>query len=341
MVSGAEPGGSITCALVKAAVWNSEGSLDVVERPVPEPKPGWVRLGVAAVGICGTDLHFFSGAFPSPAGLLPGHEVGGVVDEAGDGVTVAPGTAVAVEPIEGCGRCPHCAVGQYNRCGQRRLFGVTGRGGLADFMTVPGDKVYPLPGGLEAADGALAEPLAVCVRGARLSGVGVGSRVAVLGAGTIGLMSILAARAAGAFEVQISARHPVQQEMAAALGATPLDGGEFDCVIETVGGHADTLTQATAIARAGGTIGMLGVFEGAATLPGLDFGTKELRLVASNCYSREETRSDFDIALSLLAAHRDELRALVTHHFPLDQVNQAFSTAADKKTGSIKVHLHP
>src|SRR5262245_15013621 len=83
---------------MKAAVWNDKGSLDVAERPAPEPKPGWVRLRVAAVGICGTDLHFHRGAFPSPAGLQPGHEIGGVVDTAGPGLSLAAGTAVAVDP---------------------------------------------------------------------------------------------------------------------------------------------------------------------------------------------------------------------------------------------------
>lgn len=82
---------------MKAAVWNDKGTLDVVERPMPQAKPGWIRLRVAAVGICGTDLHFHRGAFPSPAGLQPGHEIGGVVDAIGAGVSLATGTAVAVD----------------------------------------------------------------------------------------------------------------------------------------------------------------------------------------------------------------------------------------------------
>jgi threonine dehydrogenase-like Zn-dependent dehydrogenase len=326
---------------VKAAVWNDAGSLDVVDRPQPDPKPGWVRLRVGSVGLCGTDLHFFRGAFPSPAGLLPGHEVGGVVDAPGEGAHLAPGATVAVEPLVGCGRCQHCAVGQYNRCAERRIFGISGRGGLAEYATVPASRAHPVPAGLTAEDAALAEPLAVCVRGVRLAGVGLGSRVAVLGAGTIGLMSVLAARAAGAAQVQVSARHPFQREMAQALGAAPMDEGDFDCVLETVGGQADTLTEAVGLARPGGTIGVLGVFEGVAPLPAFELSMKELHLVGSNCYARAESRSEFDIALALLASHRDPLRALVTHRFPLGQVNDAFAAAADKSTGAIKVHVQP
>ena len=163
---------------MRAAVWNDQGSLDVVDRPVPDPKPGWVRIAVASVGICGTDLHFFSGAFPSPAGLLPGHEVGGVVDAVGDGVELAGGVAVAVEPLSTCGQCPHCLTGDYTRCAKRMLLGVTGRGGMAEYMTAPANSLYPLPPNLDGVEGALVEPLAVCVRGTRRAGVALtaGSR---------------------------------------------------------------------------------------------------------------------------------------------------------------------
>jgi threonine dehydrogenase-like Zn-dependent dehydrogenase len=229
----------------------------------------------------------------------------------------------------------------YNRCAKRRLFGIDGRGGLAEYMTVPGPCAYALPPNLDAADGALAEPLAVAVRGVRLAGVGVGTRVAVLGGGTIGLLSAVAARAAGASDVQVSARHPFQREMAAALGAGPLEGDEFDVVVETVGGQADTLTQAATVARSGATIAMLGVFEIPVPFPALDYSMKELRLVGSNCYARAEHGTEFGIAVDLLARHRDELRPLVTHRFPIEEINDAFAAAADKTTGAVKVHIQP
>jgi len=337
---------------VRAAVWNSEGSLDVIDRPAPEPKPGWVRLAVSSVGICGTDLHFFRGGFPSPAGLLPGHEVGGTVDVVGDGVELAAGTAVAVEPLSTCGSCPMCLNGDYNRCPKRMLFGVTGRGGMAESMTAPITSMHPLPSGLDGADGALVEPLAVCVRGTRLAGVGLGDRVVILGAGTIGLLSVLTARAAGATEVVITARHPHQREAALAFGADTVFGSAdeaatavgplwADVVLETVGGRADTLRDSVALARPGGTIGMLGVFEADAAIPGLDFSTKELTMVGSNCYARAGMRTDFAVAVDLLARQPDAVRSIVTHRFGLDQVNEAFNAAADKSSKSIKVEIQP
>ena len=337
---------------MKAAVWNDSGALDVGERSLPEPRPGWVRIAVRSAGICGTDLHFYRGSFPSPAGLLPGHEVGGVVDLPGEGVALEAGTPVAVEPLFGCGRCPQCLTGAYNRCPQRTLLGVSARGGLAEYMTAPATSLYPLPDGVAPEEGSLVEPLAVCVRGARLGKVGLGDRVLILGAGTIGLLSVVTARAAGAAEVHVTARHNRQREAAHMLGVTGAYGSAdevakalgdraADVVIETVGGRASTRGEAVRLVRPGGTVVMLGVFEGDTPLPGLEFSLKEVRLVGSNCYARSGVTSDFAVAVGLLRDHLAAVQPLVTHRFSLDQVNQAFATAADKATGSIKVVLAP
>ncbi len=337
---------------MKAAVWNDKGTLDVVDKPVPDPKAGWVRLRVAAVGICGTDLHFYRGAFPSPAGLQPGHEIGGTVDAASPAVALANGTAVAVDPLVVCGDCAQCRTGNPNRCAKRVLLGVNGRGGCAELAVVPAYAVYALPGGVPPAAGALVEPLAVCVRGTRRGQVTTGDRVAVLGGGTIGLMTILAARAAGASEVAITARHAHQREAAKALGADRIfedaaamirdaSDSPFDCVIETVGGRASTLSDAVELARPGGIVSMLGVFEGPSAIPALDVSLKELTLVGSNCYGRIGPRTDFAIAIELLRKHGSELAALVTHRFRLEEVNAAFAAAGDKRSGSIKVHILP
>lgn len=337
---------------MKAAVWNDHGSLDVVERPVPEPRPGWVRIKVSAVGICGTDLHFFRGSFPSPAGLLPGHEVGGVIDAVGEGVQLPVGASVAVEPQSFCGECYQCRTGNHNRCAKRILFGVTGRGGCAEFATIPAYGVYLVPDAIPPAAAALAEPLAVCIRGLRRGRVEAGQRIAILGAGTIGLMSLIGARAAGAGEVLITVRYPHQQRAAKSLGAdgvfenvgaltNRLGGAPVDCVIETVGGRSATLMEAVNVVRPGGTVLMLGVFDGPSQIPALDFSTKEVTMVGSNCYGRSGSHTDFELALELLRKNLEPLTGLVTHRFGLDQINQAFTAAADKNSGSIKVHLIP
>ncbi|MBV8771754.1 MAG: alcohol dehydrogenase catalytic domain-containing protein [Deltaproteobacteria bacterium] len=337
---------------MKAAVWNDHGSLDFVDRPVPEPRPGWVRIKVSAVGICGTDLHFYRGSFPSPAGLLPGHEVGGVIDAVGEGVKLPAGAAVAIEPQSFCGECYQCRTGNHNRCPKRILFGVTGRGGCAEFATIPAYAVYLLPDTVPPGAGALAEPLAVVVRGLRRGRIQSGQRIVILGAGTIGLMSLLGSRVAGAGEVLVTARYPHQRRAAEILGAdvvvddvgmlTDRLGSEsVDCVIETVGGRAATLMDAVGLVRPGGVVLMLGVFDGPTPIPALEFSTKEVTMIGSNCYGRSGSHTDFEIAIELLHKNLQTLTGLVTHRFSLDQVNQAFTTAADKNSGSIKVHLTP
>jgi len=328
---------------MRAAVWNAQGELEVVERPVPEPRPDWVRVRVHAVGICGTDLHFFGGSFPAPDGLVPGHEVSGVIDAVGDDVDLALGTPIAVEPLVGCGECRACRSGHANRCARRTLFGVTTRGGMAEYVTVPQQCVWSLPSGVGLDLGVLAEPVAVCVRALRRAELRAGARVAVIGAGSVGLLSIVAARAAGATEVGFSARHEHQRALAVELGGVPIVEGDddFDVVVETVGGHSGALAQAMACARRGGTVAVLGIYDDLVPVSAYDLSLAELRLVGSNCYSHVRGEPDFAAALALLAGGDSQVGAVVTHQFELERVQEAFLTAADKRTGSIKVVVRP
>jgi len=229
---------------------------------------------------------------------------------------------------------------------------MTARGGMAEYVTVPAATLYALPVDLPPHIAALAEPSAVCVRALRLARLDLGERVAILGGGSIGLLSILCARAGGAGEVLITARYPHQQALARHLGADAVFGsasellaavGEqhADVVVETVGGQAETLTESVQIARSGGRVVIVGLFDGRPSLPGMDLFRKELTLTASNCYGRECHQSDFAIATAMVSEQKGLLEPLVTHRFKLDQVAQAFATAADKSTQSIKVQINP
>ena len=337
---------------MKAAIFGDTGDIVVREAKLPETRPGWVRLAVSSVGICGSDLNLLYAHGDASRGVQPGHEIAGVIDSVGDDVALPTGKLVAVEPLHGCGHCRYCAAGLRNLCPDNRLFGFTARGGMAEYVTVPEDTLYELPAGLPSHIAALTEPLAVCVRGLRLSRLDVQARVAILGAGSIGLLSILCAKAAGAGEVLITARHPHQQELARHLGADLVFdsagslleavGPDYvDVVVETVGGQADTLSESVEVARHGGRVVILGVFEGKPGLPGWEMFRKELTLIASNCYGRECHRPDFALATDLVAEHRQLLEPLITHRFKLDQVAEAFTTAADKSTQSIKVQVNP
>jgi threonine dehydrogenase-like Zn-dependent dehydrogenase len=336
---------------MRAAAWSDVGALELVELPRPSVQPGSVLVRVDAVGICGSDLHCYRGTLPPMAGLVPGHEIGGELIDAG-GSGLAAGMPVAVEPLLTCGSCPECRSGNDNRCRQRTLLGVTGgTGGFTEFLVVPEQRIYPLGIGMSAADGALVEPLAVCVRAVKRAGIALGETVAVLGLGTIGLLSVVAARAAGAGLVLGIGGHPHQRERATAFGAdavftTAAEAAEAagegaDVVIEAVGGRAGTLTEAVELVRPGGVIAMLGDFAGDAQLPGLAFSRKEARLVTSNCYARSGAQRDFDIAIALLRRHLREVRSIVTHRFPLERVDAAFAVAADRAARSIKLLVLP
>jgi len=343
-------------ATMDAAVARGPRHIELATLPVPEPGPGDVRVRVAACGICGSDLHLF-GIGALPPGTVPGHEWMGVVDALGADVTgVAVGERVAVEPFRTCGRCALCRAGRGNLCREGRLLGVHAPGGLAQFATAPAARAFPVPAGMDDAVAALAEPLAVSLHGLRRVALEPGQRVLVLGAGAVGLLSLLAARALGAGEVLVAARHPHQAEAAEALGAdrvlteaeadaTALDrlgrAREIDVVVETVGGGADTLNLAGAAVRPGGAICVLGVFLAPVTLQTIPLLMKEATLAWSYCYEHGEERADFADALRILDERRDLAARLVTHRFPLAEVARAFAAAADRKAGAIKVSLAP
>ena len=335
---------------MRAVAWAGPRAVEVVERELREPPPGWVRLRVAGAGICGSDLHSYRRGGPPDS--TPGHEVGGVVEAAGEGVALEAGAKVAVEPVAVCFDCYECLTGQTWHCQNRVFLGGDGAGGMAEAMLAPATSVYPLPEGVPAEAGSLAEPVAVAVHAVNESGIRLGSRAVILGAGTVGLVNLLVARRAGATEVYITARHPFQAEMATALGATgvfpdgktarkELRGLPVDAVIETVGGSAPTVAEGVSLVRNRGTVVMLGAFQDDVALPATPLLLKEVRLVGAVCYGRPGPRSEFGMATDLLDELLEPLAPIVTHAFPLDRAAEAFATADDKASGSIKGRLTP
>lgn len=330
------------------------GIIELVTATRPAPAAGDIIVQVRACGICGSDLHFFAGTFPLPF-ACPGHEISGEVVELGSGVRgVAVGDRVAIEPLLRCGQCWACAVGNYQLCQQVRLLGMTDDGGFADYVCTPAYTAFRLPADLPFDVGALTEPMAVAVHGIRLGTIRMGDRVAILGTGTIGLLAILAATAAGASDVIVTARHPHQAAAARSLGATRIFSTDqagrselaqfaaahpLDAVIETVGGEADTLGEAMDIVRKGGTIVILGIFTKPPTLDPFQLAIKEPRLIGSLTYGRADARADFDVAIDILHRQLDRTRGLITHRFDLDAIGTAFATAADKRQGTIKVTI--
>ena len=339
---------------MKAITYAGARSLEMkdVEQP-PAPGPGEALVRVRSVGVCGSDLHFFRGEFPVPPGHILGHECAGEVAALGEGVTgFAAGDKVALELFTVCMACEQCRSGDYHLCPSRKANGLNAPGGLREYMTVPSYAMYKLPPEVDCELGALCEPLAVAVHGLRLVDLRFGERVAVLGAGTIGLMALAAAKAMGATWIGVTARHPHQRAMAEALGADAIFGDDAaaiaqltaaaqgaDVVVETVGGHANTLQEAMQVVGLSGRISVLGAFTQPVQVHPIFFFLKEVRIVGSNCYGRPGRRSDYELAIEIMRRNADSLRRVITHRFPLEQAMDAYATADDKSTGAIKVQV--
>lgn len=330
---------------VKAAVWTADRRLATEDRPEPILQAGEVLVRVRACGICGSDLHQYHGATPVRPGLVPGHEIAGTV-VAGEGF--AAGTAVAVEPLLTCGTCAACVAGAAPICRSRVLLGVARDGGMQEYVSVPRERAFALPAGVDTAVGSLAEPLAVSLRGVGLAAIPPGGRVLILGAGTIGLLTAVLARAV-ASEVAITARYDHQAAAARALGAGPVFAADGvaarswaaasapDAVIETVGGTGETLSEALDAVRPGGTVVALGVFSERPQIPATRLVVEEISLRGSLMYGHREGRSEFGSAVALLASIRAEVAALQTHRFGLVDCQRAFEAAADKRSRALKV----
>ncbi len=298
---------------------------------VPAPAGDGVRVKVASAGICGSDLHLLAWNLPATFG----HEFAG---------TLPDGRAVAVEPITPCRTCEFCVSGAYNLCvvGPTMVLGVGRDGGMADECLVPESCIVPLTAGVSLADACLVEPIAVSVHGVRRGNIRGGMRVGVIGGGTIGLTSVVAAQAAGA-RVELAARHDRQREAGARLGAGTIGEGAdgYDVVIEAAG-TSSALADAVNRCRPGGTIVAVGTYWDSGTeLPGQALSMKEITLVPASMYGRVGPSRDFDTAAAILAARPEIADALITHRFPLDAATEAFATAHDRAAGAIKVVLEP
>lgn len=341
---------------MKAAVFVGPRSVEVRDIDMPELAPGEALVRMRNVGICGSDLHFFRGEFPLPAGFVLGHECAGEVEAvAGDVTAFAKGDRVAVEGFKVCLTCAHCRTGNYQHCPARKAFGLNTHGALREYQALPAYALYKLPDEIDFELGALLEPLTVAVHGLRLVDLRFGDRVAVLGSGSIGLTAIAAARAMGATYIAATARHAQQKEMARALGADDVfdgtnDGiaamtkalrGGADVVVETVGGHAETLAQALQVVAIGGRICVLGVFSQPVTLHPIMLFLKECKIVGSNCYGRPGRLSDYEMSIGIMRRNGETMRRLITHRFALEDIAAAYAAADDKSSGAIKVTVTP
>ena len=304
------------------AVRAGDGQVRVVE--VDEPPGQGELLRVRAASICGSDFTYL--AYGSTA--IVGHELAGLR---------ADGTPVAVEGLYGCGACEVCREGRYNLCPSaiRGSLGFMADGGMVEHFRAPSDHLVPLPDGLRVEDGALVEPASVSWHGVRIGGTREGARVAVVGGGAVGLLALAAARAQGAEEVALEARHDHQREIGERLGAGE-PAGLYDVVVEAAGSPS-ALQRCAELVAPGGSIVVLGVHTGPLALDYHAIFMKEARVVPSLGYCTHEGGRDMAQAARMLADAPEIADALVTHRFPLDDAEEAFRVAQDRRAGAIKV----
>ena len=344
-------------ATMKAAMYDGKGTMQLSEIEKPTPEPGDVIVRVRSAGICGSDL-LMNADKTEPDALPTGHEVAGEIVEIGDGIDPSRlGQRVAIEAIghgRACTTCWYCRAGQFRQC----LDKSSGEGGgFAEYMRRRSIGCYTLTDDLSWEDGALVEPLAVSVHAIRRGQMNGGETVVVLGAGNIGLTTVVAARALGAGKVFVTARHEQQAAMVKMLGADEAlppdgpalqealaevtDGRGADLTIETVGGKSNaTLKQAIEVTRMQGRIVILGGFRVPLTVDWLEPLLKEHSIIFSSCYSVLNGYHDYEVAIDLMTRGNAPLSQMVTHRFSLDEIQKGFDTAYDKSTGSIKVQIH-
>jgi L-iditol 2-dehydrogenase len=328
---------------MKSLRLHESGDLRLHDEPVPTPAEGEALLRVTAVGVCGSDLHWFGHSGIGDARLeqplVLGHEFAAV--------RVSDGQRVAVDPAISCGECELCQVGHPNLCPQVRFAGH-GRldGALRERMTWPASLLYPLPETLSEADGAMLEPLGVALHAVDLGHLRLGMRVGVFGCGPIGLLIIQLARLSGAAQIIATDPLPHRLEAARSCGAThaiPADNGlEATEVWETtarrgvdvafeVAGENAAVETAISTAGPGGVVVLVGIPADDRT----GFSAAAARRKGLTLRLCRRMKHTYPRAMALVEQGRVDVRSLVTHRLPFEQARQAFEVAA--KRDGIKV----
>lgn len=343
---------------MKALLLSEYSHLEMSDVAEPEPEVGELLIAVAACGICGSDVHGFDGSsgrrIPP---LVMGHEAAGVVAGVGAGVTrFQVGDRVTFDSTVYCGACVYCQRGEINLCDRREVVGVSCRefrraGAFAEYVTVPERIVYGLPEGLEFAEAAMLEAVAVALHAVHLAEIGPGETAVVIGGGMIGLLTMQAALALGCRRVLVADVDGTRLAMAEELGATEAllaSGGELAqrvkaltdghgaaVVFEAVG-RDETVTAAVDAVRKGGTVVLVGNITPEVTLPLQKVVSRQIRLQGS-CASCGE----YPEAIELVSSGRIRVKPLITAVAPLEDGARWFARLHAREPNLMKIVLDP
>jgi L-iditol 2-dehydrogenase len=316
---------------MKVARLHAVSDVRLHDEPAPVPGPGEGLVRVKAVGLCGSDLHWFGEAGIGDASLthplVLGHEFAGVTEQ---------GQRVAVDPAVPCEACVYCREGNPNLCAALRFAGHGHQdGGLREVLAWPTRCLVPIPDTLSDADGAMLEPLGIALHAVDLGRARAGMRVGVFGCGPIGLLVIQVARAAGATDVFVTEPLAHRLDAARQFGASEWTPQlEVDVAIECAGENA-AVEDAVAAARPGGRVVLVGI-------PGQDrttFTASVARRKGLTIKLSRRMKHTYPRAVRLVESGRVDVRALVTHRFRLDKISDAFAVAQRRE--GLKVIVEP
>lgn len=326
----------MSTSTMRANILKGIGDVSVQEVPRPQLEPDQVLVRVAAVGVCGSDVHYFHegriGSFVVDSPLILGHEASGEIVEVGADVDPARvGERVSIEPQRPCRRCEYCKSGAYNLCTSMEFYATPPiDGAFAEFVAIQADFAHRIPETMSLEAAALCEPLSVAIWSNRKAATAPGSRVLVTGAGPVGILTAQVARVFGAAEVVVSDVAEKRREQALRFGATrvvdPLtedvaEGGEFDVYIDASGAPAAVRAGILALAPLGRAV-LVGMGPDDVSLPVSRIQSRELLVTGVFRYA-----NTWPLAIELASTGQVDLDGLVTGRFGLDEVESALTAS--------------
>ncbi|MBD1543038.1 NAD(P)-dependent alcohol dehydrogenase [Arthrobacter sp. IA7] len=334
-------------ATMRAAVLKSQGDMALKTLPVPDLEPDQVLVQVAAVGVCGSDVHYFEhgriGDYVVDHPLILGHELSGRIAAVGSAVDPARlGQRVAVEPQRPCRKCKQCKAGRYNLCPDIEFYATPPiDGAFAEYVTIQSDFAYDIPDSVSDEAAALIEPLSVGLWACERAGIRPGSRVLIAGAGPIGIIAAQAARAFGATEIYISDIAEDRLAFALEHGAThatnantdSVEGLDVDAFIDASGAPQAVRSGIRAVGPAGRVI-LVGLGADDVELPVSFIQNREIWLSGVFRYT-----NTWPLAIQLIADGKVDLDILVTGRFALAESEEALK--AGKQPGQLKAVVYP
>lgn len=339
---------------MKAVLMPKIREMEMIELDIPQIKEDEVLIKVKHIGICGSDVHYYEfgriGDFVVEKPIILGHEFAGEIVEKGDKVKhLQPGDRVTVEPGKPCGKCKFCMKGDYNLCPDMIFMATPPVDGcLCEYVAYPAHLCFRLPENMSTVEGALVDPVAVGFHGAFQGGAGVGKSAIVLGGGCIGLMSMMALKAAGAEPVYITDIVDSRLEKALELGADKaydakaegyvkealkdLGDGGFDIVIETAG-SAHTIRHSTRLVNRGGVIVLVGMSPNSENI----VDTAELMAKEASMTTVFRYKNIWPIAISAISSGKFPVSEIVSATYPFKKTQEAFERCVNDKENVIKV----